>query len=207
MRLITAVSVLSIVGFATASVKLFTLDLTVSNIAPDGTERQAYLVNGQTPGPNLLIDQGDEVSVTINNHLDVPTTIHFHGIEQAGTIWSDGVPGITQQLIDPGSSFVANWTAAQHGMYWYHSHARAIYGDGVRGGIYIRPTPENLDDSPLSQISNDPEELAVLKKAHSNPKILSFVDWTHWTSERGLADWNKTHMEILCIDSILVNGK
>ncbi|KAG8906370.1 hypothetical protein FRB99_007054 [Tulasnella sp. 403] len=208
MKLVAVVSAFSAVGLAAASsVKLFTLDLTVDTVAPDGTERQAYLVNGQTPGPNLIIDQGDEVSVTINNRLNVPTTVHFHGIEQSGTIWSDGVPGVTQHLIEPGSCFVANWTAVQHGMYWYHSHSRAIYGDGVRGGIFIRPIPENLDNSPLSQISSNPDELAALKKAHNNPKIISFVDWTHWNSEQGLQNWNKTHVELLCVDSILVNGK
>ncbi|KAG8905874.1 hypothetical protein FRB99_008085 [Tulasnella sp. 403] len=208
MKQTTVFSVLWAVGLAVASsVKLFTLDLTVGSIAPDGTKRQAYLINGQTPGPNLIIDQGDEVSVTINNRLNVPSTIHFHGIEQSGTLWSDGVPGVTQHPIQPGSTFVANWTATQHGMYWYHSHSRAIYGDGVRGGLFIRPNSKNLNNSPLSQISNDPDELAALKKAHSNPKIISLVDWTHWTSEEGLTLWNKSRIDITCIDSVLINGK
>ncbi|KAG8905873.1 hypothetical protein FRB99_008084 [Tulasnella sp. 403] len=208
MRLTTVVSALSALGLATASsVKLFTLDLTVGNIAPDGTKRQAFLVNGQTPGPNLIIDQGDNVSVTIKNHLNVPTTVHFHGIDQSASIWSDGTPGVTQRMIQPGSTFIANWTATEHGLYWYHSHSRAIYGDGVRGGIFIRPNSKNLNNSPLSQISNDPLDLIALKLAHNNPKIVSLLDWTHWTSEKGLQQWDDSHVELLCVDSVLVNGK
>lgn len=41
-----------------------------------GVSRQVYLVNGQTPGPELVANQGDQLSVTIANQLIVSTTIH-----------------------------------------------------------------------------------------------------------------------------------
>ncbi|KAG8907640.1 hypothetical protein FRB99_003102 [Tulasnella sp. 403] len=211
-------------GFASAALRLYELDLTVAETAPDGTSRKTYLVNGQTPGPDLILDEGDDVSVTVKNNLDAGATVHFHGIDQLGSIWSDGVPGVTQAMIEPGDCFVANWTAKQHGAYWYvigfaelppahvaldryHAHSRAIYGDGIRGGIFIRPSPEHLEESPFSQISSEPEDLEALKKAHNNPKLLTIVDWTHWDSETGLNLWNASHIELLCIDSVLVNGK
>jgi FtsP/CotA-like multicopper oxidase with cupredoxin domain len=61
--------------------KQFELNLTWGTRAPDGVERQQILVNGQFPGPPLIIDEGDEVEVTVNNFLPFNTTLHYHGIE------------------------------------------------------------------------------------------------------------------------------
>lgn len=59
----------------------FDLDLTWEAGAPNGQERQMIFVNGQFPGPPLILDQGDEVTVTVTNHLPFNTSVHFHGIE------------------------------------------------------------------------------------------------------------------------------
>jgi FtsP/CotA-like multicopper oxidase with cupredoxin domain len=61
--------------------KKFELNLTWDSRAPDGVERQQALINGQFPGPPLIIDEGDKVEVTVNNFLPVNTTMHWHGIE------------------------------------------------------------------------------------------------------------------------------
>jgi FtsP/CotA-like multicopper oxidase with cupredoxin domain len=61
--------------------KRFELNLTWETRAPDGVERQQVLINGQFPGPPLIIDEGDNVEVTVNNFLPFNTTIHYHGIE------------------------------------------------------------------------------------------------------------------------------
>jgi FtsP/CotA-like multicopper oxidase with cupredoxin domain len=63
------------------SPKRFELNLTWEKRAPDGVEREQALINGQFPGPPLMLDEGDEVEVTVNNHLHYNTTIHYHGIE------------------------------------------------------------------------------------------------------------------------------
>ncbi|KAG9003734.1 hypothetical protein FRB90_011134, partial [Tulasnella sp. 427] len=163
---------------------------------------------------------GDEVSVTIVNKMEIQSTIHWHGIQMKGSIWSDGVPGVTQRQIDPGVTFIANWTANEPGIYWYHSHSRAIYGDGLRGAIYIRPNQEELDNGPFKVIAealqpdssgsdgpNVEDEVKAMQDAHMDAQVMSLVDWTHWDSETGLKIWNETNTELLCIDSILVNGK
>ncbi|KAG8895695.1 hypothetical protein FRC00_007107, partial [Tulasnella sp. 408] len=80
-----------------AKVVQYTFELTTGTVAPDGVERKAILINGQTPGPTVYADQGDEVSVTIVNKMDIQSTIHWHGIQMKGSIWSDGVPGVTQR--------------------------------------------------------------------------------------------------------------
>ncbi|KAJ2983712.1 hypothetical protein NQ176_g509 [Zarea fungicola] len=57
----------------------FELVITWERYAPLGISRKMLLVNGQTPGPELLIDQDDEVVVHVVNKSPFNTTVHFHG--------------------------------------------------------------------------------------------------------------------------------
>lgn len=59
--------------------KVFTLQITWKQYAPLGISRKLLLVNGQTPGPELQFDQGDNVAVHVANDSPFNTTIHFHG--------------------------------------------------------------------------------------------------------------------------------
>lgn len=122
-------------------------------------------------------------------------------------MWSDGVPGITQRMIEPGNFFVANFTATNSGQSWYHAHSKAIYGDGIRGNFYVRASQDELDNGPWSQISGNSADIAAMKAAHQSPKMISVTDWTHWDSEWGLAEWTRTKTELICVDSVLINGK
>lgn len=53
----------------------------------------------------------------------------------------DGVPGLTQNPISPGSIFVYRFIAKDAGTYWYHSHVNSVQeiGAGLFGGIVIKP--------------------------------------------------------------------
>jgi len=99
----------------------YELNLTWEPVAPNGHVRNAILMNGQFTGPALELNQGDNVEIVVNNCLPFAVTIHFHGIAQIGTPWSDGVPGISQRPIQPGQSFLYRWTATDYGSYWYHA--------------------------------------------------------------------------------------
>ncbi|CAG8925708.1 unnamed protein product [Penicillium salamii] len=186
-------------------VKKFELDLTWSSRAPDGVERQQILVNGQFPGPPLIFDEGDDVEVTVNNFLQSDTTVHYHGIEQQGTSWSDGVPGVSQKLIAPGRKFVSKFTATQYGTYWYHSHSRGQNMDGLYGPIYIRP--RSIPESLVNAISNDSLARTQIQRAIQTPKLLMISDWFHNTSEELRDIALSANIDTLCVDSILINGK
>lgn len=58
----------------------FSLTLTWEPAAPDGFERNIIKMNGQFPGPELVVDEGDDVEVLVWNNLPNQTTIHFHGM-------------------------------------------------------------------------------------------------------------------------------
>ncbi|CAG7822416.1 unnamed protein product, partial [Allacma fusca] len=50
--------------------------------------------------------EGDTVVVDVTNSLfGEGTAIHWHGIHMKTTPWMDGVPGVSQCPIPPGSTF------------------------------------------------------------------------------------------------------
>lgn len=56
------------------------------------------------------------------------------------------MPGITECAIAPGSSRTYTMFLEQYGTGWYHSHALAQYGDGIRGPMIIHgPSTANYD--------------------------------------------------------------
>lgn len=195
----------AILPMAQAALRTATLTVTNGTNNADGTTRPAWLINGQTPGPHFVWDEGDQVSVTVINQGYEPITIHWHGIEQAGTPWSDGVPGLTQWPIKPGQNFIYNFTLLQSGFQWYHSHYKMQLDDGLKGTIYIRPNPSK--PKPFNQISNDSAVLTQLKAAELNPLMLNVFDYKHYDSEYWMSEWERTDVEQLCIDNILTNGK
>jgi hypothetical protein len=52
------------------------------------------------PGPEIRLREGDRARVHVIDHLPVPTTFPWHGVELAYA--ADGVPGPTQPPIPPG---------------------------------------------------------------------------------------------------------
>lgn len=59
----------------------FPVKLTWEKGAPDGFERDMIYMNGQFPGPPLIVNEGDDVEFIVENQLPNVTSIHFHGIE------------------------------------------------------------------------------------------------------------------------------
>ncbi|KAK4703885.1 hypothetical protein P7C70_g2329, partial [Phenoliferia sp. Uapishka_3] len=100
-------------SYSTGITRHFFLNISSGIAAPDGFPRQCILVNGTLPGPTLVLDEGDQVEITVLNSASKNITIHWHGIEQHHTPWSDGVAGITQFSIKPNDTFVYAWKASK----------------------------------------------------------------------------------------------
>ncbi|KEF61060.1 uncharacterized protein A1O9_02625 [Exophiala aquamarina CBS 119918] len=133
--------------FQTGNTKRYTLTITSELIDFDGTPKSSFAINGKTPGEPIIANWGDMVEVTVINGLtDNATTIHWHGIRQTGSNDQDGVPGVTECGIAPGTGRTYTWHASTYGTGWYHSHALAQYGGGIRGPIIIHgPATANYD--------------------------------------------------------------
>ncbi|XP_057535741.1 laccase-4-like [Amaranthus tricolor] len=96
-------------------------------------------INGKFPGPTLVAREDDTVVVKVVNHVKYNLTIHWHGIRQIRTGWSDGPSYITQCPIQPGQTFTYNFTlTGQRGTLWYHAHILWLRAT-VHGAIVILP--------------------------------------------------------------------
>lgn len=104
-----------------------------------GTTVRAWTYNGQLPGPELRVTEGDLVRVTLINQLPVPTAIHWHGVNVPNAM--DGVPGLTQEAVPPGGTFTYEFTATNPGTRWYHSHQdpEVQVALGLYGALIIEP--------------------------------------------------------------------
>ena len=141
-------------------------------ITADGWEvpRLVVAVNGTVPGPDIIVYEGQTVTVYVKNNLrSDAVTIHWHGLHQTMTPWMDGVPWVTQCPIHPGQTFKYEFTAKPRGTFWYHSHVGAQRSMGVFGAFIIR-----------EKVTTDIEE-----------HIMQIQDWNHdYDSDTG-------HMKML----------
>ncbi|KAN0093790.1 Ferroxidase [Hyaloscypha variabilis] len=118
---------------------IYDWDVTWVWASPDGFGRPVAGINNRFPCPPIEATVGDRVIVNLNNKLGNETTsLHFHGIYQTGTSAMDGPSGVTQCPIPPGASFTYDFVVNQSGTYWYHSHNKGQYIDGLRGPFIIR---------------------------------------------------------------------
>jgi FtsP/CotA-like multicopper oxidase with cupredoxin domain len=82
--------------------------------------------SGLHTGPPIIVTRGEPVRITVVNALDVPTSVHWHGIELES--YFDGVPGFSgagsrlAPLIAPHDSFVVRFTPPRAGTFIYHTH-------------------------------------------------------------------------------------
>lgn len=153
-------SLASLASFALAETHYFKWNATYIEGSPDGIANVTDLIacNGVYPWPDVNVTKGDRVIVELYNGLGTAnTSLHFHGLFQWQTNQMDGVPGLTQCDILPGQTFIYNFTIPdQVGTYWYHSHTKGQYMDGMRGSMIVvdpdDPYRDQYDDDFLVSI-------------------------------------------------------
>jgi len=101
-------------------------------------------------GPPIVVTRGEPTEITVLNHLNVATTIHWHGIELDS--YYDGVIGggagdQVTPAIQPGASFVARFIPDRAGTFIYHTHAADPdqLSGGVYGGLIVLEPGESFD--------------------------------------------------------------
>lgn len=181
----------------------FTIDVTWGAVDATGAgARGAILTNGSFPGPPLRLKVGECVDFKVINNLGVETGVHFHGIQQTGTPWSDGVPGLSQYAIQSGDSYMHRWTADEVGAYFYHSHYKGQIMDGLYGAIFI--SPSDGEETPWKAI--DASSVDKLKVADAKSEPIFISDWSKYTFDEFYSIEEKGNVDIACADSIVLNG-
>ncbi|WP_192385807.1 DUF4396 domain-containing protein [Mesorhizobium silamurunense] len=140
-------------------VKVFELRPSVVcwQILPD-VAVDAYAYNGQIPGPRIHIRQGDRVRINVTNGLPEETTVHWHGLILPNQM--DGPAEITQAPIEPGQTYSYEFTATQHGTYFYHPHAKPdrTQALGLYGALIIDPA------NPADEVAADHDYVIELQE-------------------------------------------
>jgi len=100
-------------------------------------ETDVWCYDGQVPGPEIRLRQGERIRIVCHDRLIQDTTIHWHGIRVPNAM--DGVPYVTQPPIEPGRSFTYEFTVPDAGTYWYHPHDHSSeqIGRGMMGAFVI----------------------------------------------------------------------
>jgi FtsP/CotA-like multicopper oxidase with cupredoxin domain len=105
----------------------------------------AYSYNGRVPGPTIRVTEGDRVRINVTNELPESTGVHWHGLIVPND--QDGVPFVTQPPIDPGQTYVYEFTTRNAGTHMYHSHHNAAeqVTRGLLGAFIIDPADSSRE--------------------------------------------------------------
>ncbi len=137
--------------------------------------------------------ENDTLVIHVINRLNVPTTIHWHGIFQTKTPGMDGAVGITQCAIPPQSEMIYKFKAEPAGTTWYHGHLLEQYTDGLYGPLIIHSRTEPNQNK------------------YDSEQILTVADWYNNQAHTQLLPWylnpNNTDGDEPSPDAIVVNGK
>lgn len=95
--------------------------------------------NGTIPGRTILVKPGDDVCIRVYNRLEVPTSVHWHGLDVPNVM--DGVPEIEPSpRIDPHHYFDYQFRITNGpGTHMYHTHFQSVIQEmmGLGGGFII----------------------------------------------------------------------
>ncbi|KAL6853649.1 hypothetical protein ACP4OV_019678 [Aristida adscensionis] len=145
-----AAVVLGLPGLAAADTHHYTFNVQMTNVTRLCVTKSIPTVNGQFPGPKLVVREGDRLVVKVHNHINYNVSFHWHGVRQLRNGWADGPSYITQCPIQGGQSYTYDFTiTGQRGTLWWHAHFSwlrvHLYGPLVilpkRGEGYPFPRP------------------------------------------------------------------
>jgi manganese oxidase len=136
-----------------------------------------YGLNGadmQYPGPTLILNQGDTITITLTSELGVPVSLMFPG--QDGVTATGGSTGlITQESTGPADTVTYTFTASNPGTYYYQSATNMELQTemGLFGAIVVRPpVAKQAYNHPDS--AYDHEYLFLLSEM--DPRVHDLVD-------------------------------
>ena len=191
-------------------------------MADGGKVRPVLVYNGSLPGPTLVVCEGDNVKVELQNRLRGDnltllgsdgfnmTTLHFHGIRQkqeknlpsSGDVawskhgpWSDGVPLVTQCPVAAGKDFHYFFSGNQGGQ-----GVLASFNNAPAGSYWYHSHVGN------QRLNGASGKLIVM------PRNATFPVYTQGIVDRPenslfLQEWYNTPLVSDTPESLLVNGK
>jgi len=129
-----------------AGTRVFTLEAQsgTTEFEP-GVASETWGFDGAYLGPTLVAARGERVRVEIENSLDEPTTVHWHGMHLPAEM--DGGP---HQMIEPEATWSPEWDIDQRAAtLWYHPHPHGDTESHVARGLAGLFLVQDEDESAL----------------------------------------------------------
>jgi len=133
-------------------------------------------INGPQLGPTLIMNQGDDMNISITNNLGQESTIHWHGMHVSAI--NDGGP---HTVIGVGETWNPQFTILDKAStYWYHPHLLNSTDEqaskGLAGFIIVKDTEEAALVLPRTYGVDDIPLAIQTKSFDVNSQILSNVN-------------------------------
>lgn len=110
-------------------------------LQPDGTH-------------GLTATAGDRFRVALANELDEPTLVHWHGLTPPSA--QDGVPDLSQPVLEPDASFSYDFVLTRPGTYWMHSHVGLQEQQLLAAPLIVRdPAEAEFDEQEVVVMLHD----------------------------------------------------
>ncbi|MFC3844727.1 multicopper oxidase family protein [Paenibacillus sp. MAH-36] len=180
-----------------------------------GKTVDAWTYNGQIPGPELRMKEGELIEVTlINQDIEQGVTAHWHGLDVPNA--EDGVAGATQNAVMPGETYTYRFRAEQVGTFWYHSHqdSREAVSMGLFGALIVEPKTEPFQ--PVKDITvmthrwkgasiavGASDQLERMAIAPGTPVRMRLINTDDWVNQNYTLVG--THFEVAAIDGTELN--
>lgn len=193
---------------------VFEADLVIEaadvQILPTGTTR-AFVYRdaagpARIPGPLIDVEEGTLVRIHVQNKLEEPSSIHWHGLVLPNEM--DGVPDMPVAPIEAGASYTYEFVARHPALYWYHPHVRSDVQveRGLHGAFLIRPA-----GSPAGEVPVTTERVLVLDDILVDPATgeveAKEEGPAHYTDENGEMRMTFASMMGRQGNRLLVNGR
>ncbi len=176
--LLTLLSVIP--AFAATTEYTLIIDRQAVNITGNTVDK--ITVNGGIPGPVLEFTEGDTAVIHVENKLDKPTSVHWHGLLLPPNM--DGVPGLGgYNAIPAGERFTYRFDLRQNGTYWYHAHSGTQEQEGHYGALIVHPKearPVHADRDYVVLISDFSEETGqqIISNIKKSPHYYNYAQRT-----------------------------
>ncbi|MEV0085534.1 multicopper oxidase family protein [Saccharopolyspora sp. NPDC050642] len=129
-----------------------------------GPEVATWTFDDRLPGGEIRLRRGEVLRASLVNELPQDTSVHWHGIAMRNDM--DGVPGVTQEAVRPGTKFDYEFTVPDPGTYFFHPHVGVQLDRGLYAPLIVEDPDERgrydaeavvvLDDW-LDGVAGDPD--------------------------------------------------
>lgn len=130
----------------TREVTLTAGEMELKLLGPDKPATRILAYDG-IPFQTLRMPRGTRLKATFVNGIDEGSTLHFHGIRMPNEF--DGVPTLTQPLVQPGGRFNHLLPLDDPGTFFFHPHCDETgqAGKGLAGVLIVEDTRDPAFDA------------------------------------------------------------